>query len=159
VIGYGPTGRTVARLLRENGINPTIVDLNIETVRSVHRDGLKAVYGDAMKRETLDAAGVATVRTVVFSTPGIENLAEVIRMARDLNPAVQVLARATYLREQPDLFAAGADTVFTAEGEIALAFSIEILRRAGATPEQIDRERSRVRAELIEGTKDRKEAG
>jgi CPA2 family monovalent cation:H+ antiporter-2 len=159
VIGYGPTGRTVARLLRENGINPTIVELNIETVRSVQRDGLTAVYGDAMKRETLEAAGVATVRTVVFSTPRVENLADVIRMARDLNPAVQVLARATYLREQPDLFAAGADTVFTAEGEIALAFSIEILRRVGATPEQIDRERTRVRAELIEGTAGRKEAG
>jgi K+:H+ antiporter len=88
-------------------------------------------------------AGVADVRTLIFSTPGIENLAAVIRMARELNPAVQVLARATYLCEQPDLFAAGADTVFTAESEIALAFSIEILRRVGATPEQIDRERSR----------------
>jgi CPA2 family monovalent cation:H+ antiporter-2 len=159
VIGYGPTGCTVARLLRENGIKPTIVELNIETVRSVQRDGLKAIYGDAMKRETLEAAGVADVRTLIFSTPGIENLAAVIRMARELNPALQVLARATYLREQPDLFAAGADTVFTAEGEIALAFSIEILRRVGATPEQIDRERSRVRAELVEATKDREEVG
>src|SRR5262245_8871465 len=28
VVGFGPTGRTVARLLRENGITPTIVELN-----------------------------------------------------------------------------------------------------------------------------------
>jgi K+:H+ antiporter len=33
VVGYGPTGRTVTRLLRENGIEPTVVELNIDTVR------------------------------------------------------------------------------------------------------------------------------
>ena len=33
VIGYGPTGRTVTRLLKENGIAPTVVELNIDTVR------------------------------------------------------------------------------------------------------------------------------
>jgi K+:H+ antiporter len=39
--------------------------------------------------------------------------------------------------------------VFSAEGEVALAFAVEILQRMGATPEQIDRERSRAHAELL----------
>jgi CPA2 family monovalent cation:H+ antiporter-2 len=80
----------------------------------------------------------------------MENSVEVIRMARELNPGIQVLARAAYLRDLAALRHAGADTVFTGEGEVALAFADAILRRLGATPEQIDRERSRAHAELFE---------
>ena len=47
VIGYGPTGRTVTRLLRENGISPTVVELNIDVVRELRDEGMSAVYGDA----------------------------------------------------------------------------------------------------------------
>jgi CPA2 family monovalent cation:H+ antiporter-2 len=60
-----------------------------------------------------------------------------------------VLARASYLRDLSVLRGVGADTVFAAEGEVALAFAEAILRRLGATPEQIDRERSRAHAELF----------
>src|SRR5688500_6597628 len=35
LIGYGPTGRTVARMLKENGIEPTVIEINIETVREL----------------------------------------------------------------------------------------------------------------------------
>jgi CPA2 family monovalent cation:H+ antiporter-2 len=47
------------------------------------------------------------------------------------------------------LKAAGADTTYTGEGEVALAFVVDILTRLGATPEQIDRERARARQELF----------
>ncbi len=47
VVGYGPTGRTVTRLLRENGVSPTVVDLNMDVVRALRDEGASAVYGDA----------------------------------------------------------------------------------------------------------------
>lgn len=49
----------------------------------------------------------------------------------------------------PALKTAGADSVFTGEGEVALAFTEAILHRLGATPEQIDRERVRAHRELF----------
>jgi CPA2 family monovalent cation:H+ antiporter-2 len=73
---------------------------------------------------------------------------EVIRQARELNQKIRVLARTAYVRELPDLLSAGAQTVFSSEGELALAFTEAVLRELGATPEQIDRERDRVRAEV-----------
>ncbi len=45
VVGHGPVGRTVARLLRENEIEPTVIDLNVDTVRSLTSEGVRAVYG------------------------------------------------------------------------------------------------------------------
>jgi len=75
--------------------------------------------------------------------------ADVIRTARSLNPRIRVLARALYLRDAGTLRAAGADSVYSGEGEVALAFIEDILATLGATPEQIDRERARAHRELF----------
>ena len=58
VVGYGPVGRTVCRLLRENEIEPTVIELNLDTVRRLRRQGVPAVYGDATHPDTLKEAGV-----------------------------------------------------------------------------------------------------
>jgi CPA2 family monovalent cation:H+ antiporter-2 len=149
VIGYGPTGRTVVRLLRDNGIEPVVIELNMDSVRELRNKGIEAVYGDTTKRDTLEAAGVAHAGTVILTSAGMGDAAEVIRMARELNPKVQVLARAAYLRDLADMQKAGADRVFTGEGEVALGLIETILERLGATAEQIDRERSRAHRELF----------
>ena len=44
---------------------------------------------------------------------------------------------------------AGADEVFSGEGEVALAMTEYILGLLGATPEQMDRERRHVREEVF----------
>jgi CPA2 family monovalent cation:H+ antiporter-2 len=107
-----------------------------------------AIYGDATRPETLEAAGVARAGTLILGSAGMANSAEVIRAARALNPHVRVLARAPYLRDVESLKEAGAHTVYSGEGEVALAFIEEILESLGATPEQIDRERARAHREL-----------
>jgi len=152
VIGYGPTGRTVTRLLRENQIAPTVVELDMESVTTLRQDGFDAVYGDATRPETLVAAGVSSAGSLILTSAGMAHSAEVIRAARELNPRIRVLARAAYLRDLPPLKEAGADTVYSGEGEVALAFVEDILDTLGATPEQIDRERARAHGELFGGT-------
>ena len=93
VVGYGPTGRTVARLLRENGVSPTVVELNIDTVRALRDEGVSAVYGDARDPNTLVAAGIRHAATLIVS--GADSGApEMIRVARELNPpSTRVRAR------------------------------------------------------------------
>ena len=148
VVGYGPTGRTVARLLKENVIQPTIIELNMETVRALRQEGMSAVYGDARDPDTLVAAGVRHAATLIIS--GADTGApETIRAARELNPNLHIFARGAYLRDVPKLRSAGAEHVFSGEGEVALAMTEAVLRRLGATPDQIDRERQRLHGELF----------
>jgi monovalent cation:H+ antiporter-2, CPA2 family len=148
VVGYGPTGRTVTRLLRDNGISPTVVELNMDTVRALRQDGTSAVYGDARHADTLIIAGLRHAGTFIVS--GADTGApETIRAARELNPDVQVFVRAGYLRDVPALRAAGAQEVFSGEGEVALAMTEAVLQRLGATADQIDRERQRVHEALF----------
>ena len=49
VVGYGPVGRTVTRLLRENDIEPTVIELNMETVRELREAGID---GGLRRRDT-----------------------------------------------------------------------------------------------------------
>jgi CPA2 family monovalent cation:H+ antiporter-2 len=150
VIGHGPTGRTVTRLLLENGIAPTVVELNIDVVRQLREQGVSAVYGDASHTDTLVSAGLPHASTLIVSgadtgSPGI------IQCARSINPTAHIFVRSAYLRDVPPLRKAGAEQVFAGEGEVALAMTEAVLRRLGATPDQIDRERARVREELMPG--------
>ena len=148
VIGYGPTGRAVVDLLRDNRIEPTVVELNMDNVRSLRERGIDAVYGDATRPETLAAAGVANAGSLILGSAGMADATEVIRAARELNPKLRVLGRASYLREVGGLKNAGADAVYSGEGEVALAFVEDILEALGATPEQIERERARAHTKL-----------
>ena len=149
VVGYGPTGRTVTRLLRENAIEPTVVELNIDTVRALEQDdGVTGVYGDASQREVLKGAGADTAGSLILTTD-LTSAEEVIRVARELNPNLYVLSRTATLRDLPVLRKAGASGVFSGEGEVALALTEALLHRLGATPDQIDRERQRVHDELF----------
>jgi CPA2 family monovalent cation:H+ antiporter-2 len=148
VVGYGPTGRTVTRLLRDNGFEPRVIEMNVNTVRELREQGVSAIYGDATHRDTLAHAGAAEADNLILTSADMADSREAIRHARELNPGIHVLARAPYLRDLPALRQAGAEDVVSSEGEVGLALTEMILQRMGATPDQMDRERDRVRSEF-----------
>jgi CPA2 family monovalent cation:H+ antiporter-2 len=146
VVGYGPIGRNLVRLLRDSGLHPTVIEMNHETLAELRREGVDAVYGDASQREILHRAGVDRAGSLIFTASGPSD--GVIRAAKDLNPKLLVLARAPYMRDTATLREAGATEVVTAEGEVALAMVERVLRQLGATAEQLDRARDRVRRDV-----------
>ncbi len=151
VIGHGPVGRTVSRILTNNGIQTVIVEMNIDTVRALRAEGRHAIYGDAAQSEILHGAQLEAAAGLVISSSTAE-AAGIIKAARALNPALRILTRATYLTEADALKKAGANAIFTSEGEIALSMSDFLMEQLGATDEQIDRERERVRKDLFNAT-------
>ncbi len=150
IIGYGPIGRTLVTLLRENEVEPSVIDLNFRAVQAAKEKGVPAVYGDATQPSTLREAGVHLAGTLVLSSSNLNGTAEVIRLARQMNPKIRVLVRVGYVAEVRAVKNAGADLVISGEGEVALELTAAVLRELGASGEQIDRERERVRKEYIE---------
>jgi CPA2 family monovalent cation:H+ antiporter-2 len=154
IVGHGPVGRTLRRLLRDNGVEPAVVELNLDTARDLAGRGVAAVYGDAAHVETLEQAGIDHATFLLLSSADSHLAPETIRLARERNPHLVVVARANYLAEQAALRAAGADAVFASEGEIALAMTEFVLRRLGADDARIAQARSEIRAELIDTSVD-----
>ncbi|GEJ58409.1 cation:proton antiporter [Anaeromyxobacter diazotrophicus] len=120
LVGYGPVGRVVHRLLVDRGAAVTVVELNLDVVRALKADGVNALYGDVLRPGTLEEAGIATAGNLVLSAD-VEDAAEIIRQARALNPELRVFARCTHLRDAPGLKRAGANVVAAGEAEIGVA--------------------------------------
>jgi monovalent cation:H+ antiporter-2, CPA2 family len=148
VVGYGPVGQTVCRLLRQQGIAPTVIELNAETVRRLNQEGIRAIYGDATHPDILREAGVPTAVSLVLTPPVPPHTAELIGLARRMNPMIGVLVRCAFLSQVTAMRKAGADLIFSGEAEVAMAMTEYMLKQRGATPEQMDTERRRIRREL-----------
>ena len=176
LIGYGPVGRAIARILRDNDMDVVVVEMNIDTVRELRElreqaareagegeggdadgtahaphdshdgHGLAAVHGDATQAEILRHAGLEQAEALIIST-AIAPAREIIEVARGVNPRARILIHTTYLREAEALRAGGAEVVFSGEGAVALSLSTFLLRELGATDEQVDAERRRIREE------------
>jgi CPA2 family monovalent cation:H+ antiporter-2 len=146
VVGYGPVGQTVTELLLDNGIEPIVIELNLDTVRRLRMFDVRAVYGDASRPDILAEADIARARHLLLTAATGAAEEEIVRRARELNPEIRVVARTQYTRQVPAVRKAGATDVFADEGEVALAMTTSILGHLGATDEQIDRERARVEA-------------
>ncbi|MEO8661252.1 MAG: cation:proton antiporter [Bryobacteraceae bacterium] len=148
VVGYGPIGQMVTRLLEERGIESTVIEMNVETFQRLRNEGQSVVHGDANQAEVLELAGVERAESLIFSASGAAASIEAIRIARELSPHLYVVARAEFVSEASALRKAGAHQVFTGEGEVALALASSILERLGATPDQLDETRDQIRRRL-----------
>lgn len=148
IVGYGPVGQTAARILKEFQVRPVIVDLNVDTIRSLAEAGELAVYGDATQRDILQAAGIREAKYLLVTIPEVLVRTVVIIAAKDLNPNLLVFARARYLHERAWLEEVGATGVVTEEGETALGLAVLLLREVGADENHIHKEILRIQKEL-----------
>lgn len=149
VVGYGPVGSTVDRVLRERGISTVVIDLNMDTVRSITAAGRAAIFGDASQAEVLRQAGIQRASHLVVTLPHSSNRAPLVAAAREMNPDLKILVRARYLAESVDLTQAGATAVMFEEAEAAIVLARMVLVDAGADTHVIEAETARIRDDLF----------
>lgn len=148
IVGYGPVGRSVDRLLRHTGLRTVVIDMNLDTVNALARDGGMALYGDASRREILKQAGVEHATHLVVTLPHSVNRGPLVAAARGLNPSLRILVRARYLRERRDLEQAGASAACFEEVEAAVALARALLQEIGTDEQTIQHETEIIRGEL-----------
>jgi CPA2 family monovalent cation:H+ antiporter-2 len=148
VVGYGPVGRTASRILNDFDIPLRIIDLNIDTVRNLAKSGHSAIFGDASRREILEAAGIKEAEYLLITLPDVFTRTAIVLSAKELNPRLHVFARARYLAERAWLDEIGATDVCIEEAETAIGLAILLLRVVGADGRRIQEEIRKIRAEL-----------
>jgi CPA2 family monovalent cation:H+ antiporter-2 len=148
VIGYGPVGKTVTRLLEQFDINPTIIEANIDVVLELQRRGKQALFGDASREDILRTARVNAAAYLVVTVPQAEVSLRVIQAAREIAPVIRVLARAEYINQGEQFREAGAAIVRYDETESAAALAEALLRDIDVPADRIDTLVSSVRNEL-----------
>ncbi|HYE18255.1 MAG TPA: cation:proton antiporter, partial [Tepidisphaeraceae bacterium] len=147
IVGYGPVGRTVDQLLRKTGLETVVVDMNMDTVQSLTRQGRAAIYGDAFNIEVMHQA-LPRATHLVITLPHSANRNPLIASAKLINPDIKVFVRARYIAERGELTQVGADAAVFEEAEAAVALSKMVLADRGADEPTIRRETTRLRAQF-----------
>jgi CPA2 family monovalent cation:H+ antiporter-2 len=121
-----------------------VVDLNIDTVQRLTREGRAAIYGDAYNIEVMhQALGRATY--LIITLPPASNRTPLIAAAKLINPAIKVFVRAHYVAERRELQQAGAEAGVYEEVEASVALARLVLFERGADEQAVRREVVRIR--------------
>ncbi|MFL6550338.1 MAG: monovalent cation:proton antiporter-2 (CPA2) family protein [Povalibacter sp.] len=94
IAGFGRFGQIVGRVLRMRRIQFTALESDVTQVDFVRRFGNKVYYGDAARREVLEAAGAARAEIFVLAIDDIEHSVRTAAMVRRNFPHLKLLARA-----------------------------------------------------------------
>ena len=126
VIGYGPAGQTLIRLLRSLDVPFIAVDTNPSAALEARGTGEPVIYGDATRPQVLRHLEVWDARLVAVAISDPLATRRIVSRIRAMAPDTPVLARTRYVREVDRLSMAGADVVVAEEFE----GSIELIARA-----------------------------
>ncbi len=111
VCGYGRMGQHLVQDLRHQACPVVVVDNNPDTVDEAVADGLLCVHGDATDEELLESVRIRHAKSLVTSLPSDANSVFITLTARELNPNLQIIARAEQATTEKKLRQAGADRV------------------------------------------------
>jgi CPA2 family monovalent cation:H+ antiporter-2 len=125
IIGFGVNGRNLARACKAANISYVILEVNPDVVKEETEKGEPILFGDAATEAVLEKAGVERARIAVVAISDPPSTRRTIKLIKQLNPSVQVIARTRYINEMQVLFERGADEVIPEEFET----SVEILNR------------------------------
>jgi CPA2 family monovalent cation:H+ antiporter-2 len=148
VVGYGPVGQTVTRLLAEFEINPIIVEANVDVVLELQQRGKQALFGDASRPEILRAARLDAAAYLIVTVPHAEISLRIIQAAREVAPLVRIITRAEYINQAEAFVQAGAAIIRYDEAESAAALAEALLQDIDVPAERIDAIVSKIRDEL-----------
>jgi CPA2 family monovalent cation:H+ antiporter-2 len=123
ICGFGRSGQNLARLLRREGIDYVALDLDPDRVREAAAAGESVVFGDAGRKESLIAAGLARASAVVITYAQTPSALKVLHHIRHLAPQLPVIVRTHDDSDLEVLRAAGATEVVPeiVEGSLMLA--------------------------------------
>ncbi len=147
IVGFGVTGRNLARCARRCDVPYTVVDVNAALVREGQNSGEPIHYGDATNEPILRLVHAETARAIVVVIDDPAAARRVVELSRRLSPDAFILVRSRYLREVEPLLALGADEVIADELEVSIEVFSRVLARMLVPREDIKRLIGDVRGE------------
>jgi CPA2 family monovalent cation:H+ antiporter-2 len=117
--GYGHVGAALHKAMVKYGIEVLVIELNVDTVRALKRQGISVLYADAAQRETWELARLNDASLVAFTFPDSRIAFEAIQLVKDFNPDVPILARSRFASDRGRLLDRGATAVVQDESEAA----------------------------------------
>jgi CPA2 family monovalent cation:H+ antiporter-2 len=147
IVGYGISGRNVARVVDGAGIPYVVLEQNGRVVEAARRAEQPVMYGDAAQRHTLERVGVGKARVLVLAIASPADELRSVAIARRLNPGIRIVVRTRFVQSIAELQGVGADEVIAEEFETSLEIFSRVLRHYDIPSNVIEREVNAARME------------
>ncbi|SDF17574.1 monovalent cation:proton antiporter-2 (CPA2) family protein [Chitinophaga filiformis] len=131
IAGFGRFGNIVGRFLRVNGVKATILDLDSDRVDALHNLGVKVYYGDAARRDLLEAAGAAEAKIIIVAMDTVEQTLDVVKIVRKHFPHLQMLVKAEHIPDTYELMDLGVLHIYRETLDTSLRMGADALQMLG----------------------------
>jgi CPA2 family monovalent cation:H+ antiporter-2 len=131
ICGFGRTGGRIAEFLAIEKVPFIALDVDPQRIADASAKGINIVFGNADRREVLQAAGIARARAVVVTYPEAHSAERVVRIVRAARPDIPIVVRTSDDKDVAKLKAAGATEVIPEVLESSLLIAAETLVQAG----------------------------
>ena len=139
VVGMGRFGQIVNSMLQMSSHSTTVIDLDPTTVAGLNRYGTKTHFGDASRPELLLTAGIENARLLVIAIDNREQALSIARFAREVNPNIDIVARAYDRLHTFDLYQAGANEIVRETFDAAIRAGKRALERLGMSRDDAEK--------------------
>lgn len=134
ICGFGRYGREVANNFRHHKMPFVIVEQDKAVIEEIQRSEDKLLYieEDATHDEALQRAGIMNAKALITALPDDSENLFIVLTARQLNPGLNIISRATESKSQRKLQLAGANHVIMPE-QIGGFYMATLVSKPGAT--------------------------
>ncbi|HEX7381465.1 MAG TPA: monovalent cation:proton antiporter-2 (CPA2) family protein [Nevskiaceae bacterium] len=136
IVGFGPVGQVVGRMLQVKKIPYTVLEKNWQQVNFVRHLGTRVFYSDASRPEVLRAAQVDKARLLVLTIPDEDSSLRIAQVVRAQYPKLRIFAVARTRIHQLRLMDLGISDVIRRSYFSSLEMSTDILVALGTSAEE-----------------------
>ena len=139
IAGYGRFGQIIGRLLSAQGYHLSILDHSPSQIEMVKRFVTTVHYGDAARKDLLDASGAEEAKLLVIAIDDADKILEIAAMAKKHYPNLAIVARAIDRGHAYELMKLGVTSFKRETFDSALNLGVEALTLLGNSTETSER--------------------
>ena len=111
ICGYGRNGKQAATKLSDHKRDFVVIEKDELVLQKIRTEGFRVIHGDASEDEVLVQAGVHRASCLICALPNDSENVFVVLSARQNNPDMRIISRASYDSSHSKLKLAGANNV------------------------------------------------
>ena len=150
VIGFGRFGQVASQSLLARGFSISLIEADVEMIRSAAEFGFKVFYGDGTRIEILHASGAERAAAILVCVDNRAAADKIVHIAKAEFPHAKLFVRAYDRGHSMDLIRAGVDFQIRETFESAMVFGREVLLGLGVPQTEAEKISDDIRRRDIE---------
>jgi glutathione-regulated potassium-efflux system protein KefB len=145
IIGFGRFGQVMSQSLLARDVDVTIIDTDIEMIRSAEEFGFKIYYGDGSRLDVLHSSGADSARAIAICIDDRVAANKIVELAKSQFPQARLLVRSYDREHSLALINAGVDYQIRETFESAVNFGAAALIELGVAEDEAQRIAAEIR--------------